>query len=275
MTNYDMNGRVALVTGGGRGLGRAFAQSLASAGAAVAVSARTEAQLAETVELISVAGGRAIAVPADVSEPSAVERAVAATEQQLGPVNLLVNNAGVPGPMATAWEADLDEWTRTIEVNVNGPLMCARAVLPGMVARRGGRIINITSGAATFPFLYASAYGTSKAALTFLTNTLAGETRQYGVSVFAYAPGMVRTTMLEYAMSDESHSAVREMFERAIAERGLTSLERSVEMFMFLASGRADPLSGRHISVNDDENDLLSRIDQIQSQDLYTLRLRK
>lgn len=116
----DLNGQVALVTGGSRGLGQAYAQGLAAAGAAVAVTARSEEQLNETVKMIEEAGGRAIAIPADVTDQQAVERAVATVAQQLGPVDLLANSAGVPGPWTSTWEADPDEWWSTLNVNVRG-----------------------------------------------------------------------------------------------------------------------------------------------------------
>ena len=116
----DLSGQVALVTGGGRGLGQAYAQGLAAAGAAVAVTARSTEQLDESVRLIEAAGGRALAIPADVTDRAAVEHAVATTEQALGPISLLVNNAGIAGPWKVTWETDPDEWWNTLEVNARG-----------------------------------------------------------------------------------------------------------------------------------------------------------
>jgi len=127
--------KVAVVTGGGRGLGRAFAQALAAAGYAVAVLARTEAELAETVALIERSGGRASAFPADVVDDTAIDRAFTEVERTLGPVDLLVNNAGVVGPLGPFAESDVGAWWRTIEVNLQGQILCAHCVLPGMIAR--------------------------------------------------------------------------------------------------------------------------------------------
>src|SRR5215470_5527648 len=141
-----LTGQVAIVTGSGRGIGRAIAQALAQQGAAVTVTARSGEQLAETVALITAAGGRAIAVAADVTDPPAVERVVTQTEQQLGPVDLLVNNAGVMGPIGPLWEAAPEEWWHAMAIHVYGPVLYCRAVVPGMVARRRGRIINVASG---------------------------------------------------------------------------------------------------------------------------------
>ena len=143
----DLRGQVAIVTGGGRGLGRTFAHALAAAGAAVAVVARSSDELAEVVASIRELGRRATAITGDVTDRQAVEHVVHETERQLGPVDLLVNNAAIlrtPGPL---WEVDPDEWWRTMEVNVRGPFLCARAVLPGMIERGRGRIINVASGA--------------------------------------------------------------------------------------------------------------------------------
>ena len=270
----DLSGQVALVTGGGRGLGRAFAQALAESGAAVAVIARSEDQLAETVKLIESAGGRAIAIPGDVSDQGDVEQAVSTTEQQLGPIDLLVNNAGVASAMALGWEVDPNEWWRTLEINLRGPLLFARAVLPSMIARRNGRIINVSSGAAYNRIPYIGAYCASKAAITHWTNCLAGETQEYGVSVFAFTPGLVLTPAAKHIIeSPDVPQPLAERF-RAMFEDGLdTPIECSVEIFMFLASGEIDFLSGRCISVHDDEGELLRRVEEIQRDDLYTLRL--
>lgn len=143
----DLTGQVALVTGGGKGLGRAFAIALARAGAHGAVTARTTAPLAETVEMVERAGGRALALPGDVSAPEAVAHVVKTAESQLGPVDILVNNAGAVGPLGCSWEADPEDWWRTFEINMRGPFLYARAVLPGMVGRQRGRIVNVSSGA--------------------------------------------------------------------------------------------------------------------------------
>ena len=131
--------KVAIVTGGGRGLGRAFAQALAAAGYAVAVMARTTAELAETVALITRSGGKASAFPADVADAVAVDRAFTDIERSLGPIDLLVNNASVVGPLGPFTQSDVGAWWCTLEVNLQGQILCAHRALPGMIARRGGR----------------------------------------------------------------------------------------------------------------------------------------
>jgi NAD(P)-dependent dehydrogenase (short-subunit alcohol dehydrogenase family) len=269
----DLTGQVALVTGGGRGIGRAIAKALAGAGAAVAVLARSQEQLAETVADVTAAGGRALACPADVTDRAAVETAVAGVEQRLGPIDLLVNNAGVSGPVGPLADSDPDEWWRCIEVNLRGSLLCGRAVLPGMLARRRGRIINIASGAGTRAIPHLSAYVTSKAALIRLTENLAVEVKEFGVSVFAVQPGTVRTAMAE---SITNSTAGRRWLPwlAGIFERGQDlPPEMAGRLAVFLASGQADRLSGRLLAVEWDVEDLAGRADDIAGTDALTLRL--
>src|SRR3990170_2356209 len=135
----DLGGRVAIVTGGGRGIGRTIAEGLAKAGAAVAVTGRSAGHLQEAVAAIEKAGGRGLAFAADVTDQPAVRRLVAETESKLGPVDILVNNAAMEGPLGPLWELDTAQWRRCLEVNLMGPIICSQAVLPGMVARRRGR----------------------------------------------------------------------------------------------------------------------------------------
>src|SRR5208337_3145475 len=138
----ELRGQVAIVTGAGRGLGRATALALARAGPRVGVVARSEEQLAETVRGVREAGGEALSVVADVSDAASVERMGQEVERRLGPVDLLVNNAGTLGPLGPMWQADPGEWWHSIEVNLLGPYLCSRALLPGMIERGHGRIIN-------------------------------------------------------------------------------------------------------------------------------------
>jgi NAD(P)-dependent dehydrogenase (short-subunit alcohol dehydrogenase family) len=269
----DLTGQVALVTGGGRGIGRAVAGSLARAGAAVAVLARSADQLAETAEAIAAAGGRGLACPADVTDRPAVEAAVAEVERQLGPIDLLVNNAGVGGPVGPLAEADPDAWWRCLEVNLRGPLLCSRAVLPGMLGRRRGRIVNVASGAGTRAIPNLSAYVTSKAALIRLTENLAAEVRESGVRVFAIQPGTVRTAMAEAALNSEEARRWLPWFAELFEQGRDVPPQRAGRLVTFLASGRADALSGRFVAVEWDVEGLLRRADALAGTDALTLRL--
>jgi NAD(P)-dependent dehydrogenase (short-subunit alcohol dehydrogenase family) len=269
----SLAGQVAIITGSGRGLGRSFATALAGAGVAVAVVARSADQVAETVAQISAAGGRAIGLPADVSDRQAVAQMVSTVEAQLGPVDLLINNAGIVNPLGPLWTCDPDEWWRSIEINLRSVLLCSHAVLPGMVARRRGRMINIASGAGTVAIPYGSAYVISKTAMIRLTETLALETEAYGVAIFAIHPGTVRTAMTEY-LAESAPGAKWLPWMKTVFDEGKdVPVEPTSELVLRLAAGEADQLSGRFISFNDDLTELIERADEIQQGDLHVLRL--
>jgi NAD(P)-dependent dehydrogenase (short-subunit alcohol dehydrogenase family) len=274
-SQIDLTGQVALVTGAGGGLGRAFALALASAGARVGLTARTGEPLAETVEMAERSGGRALAIPGDVTAPDAVTRVVSTAESQLGPIDILVNNAGVMGPLGYDWLAEPEDWWRTFEINVLGSFRCAREVLAGMVARKRGRIVNISSGAAFNRLPRMAAYCATKAAVTQWTKLLAEDTRAHGIAVFAFHPGVVRTSMV--TSLTESPTVPKELgdtFRTLLKEGRDTPIERCAQMLLFLVSGRADALSGRFIRAQDNEDELVRRAEEIQRNDLHTVTLR-
>jgi NAD(P)-dependent dehydrogenase (short-subunit alcohol dehydrogenase family) len=268
-----LDGQVALVTGGGRGLGRAMALGLSAAGAAVAVCARTASQLSETVHLIEERGGQALAITADMADRIAVENMIARTERELGPIDLLVNNAGVAGTIGPLAQTDPDAWWEVLTINLRGPLYCARAVLPGMIRRGRGRIINVSSGAGFQAWPMVSAYSVSKAALFRLSENLAEELGGQGIQVFAITPGLVRTEMVESGLHC-GEPTVEQGFAESLAEGHDVPPERSARMVVFLASGKADALSGRFIRSSDDEEVLVARAAEIRERDLYALRPR-
>jgi len=271
----ELRGQVAIVTGAGRGLGRATALALARARARVGVVARSAEQLTETVRGVTEAGGEALAVVADVCDAAAVERMAREVEHTLGPVDLLVNNAGTVGPLGPMWEADPGDWWRAIEVNLRAPYLCSRAVLPGMIERRYGRIINVSTGAATVAVAYMGAYVIAKTALTRFTENLAAELINSGVSVFAIDPGTVRTAMTEQVLESEAGKKWLPWF-RKLFDRGLdVPAEKAAQLVVQLASGRADALSGRFIDVSADLAKLLERLDEVRRDNLYTLCVRK
>jgi 3-oxoacyl-[acyl-carrier protein] reductase len=251
----ELAGRVALVTGGGRGIGRNVALELAAAGAEVVVAARSSDEIQETADEV---GG--LAVQCDVSDREAVERMVTQVESTHGRLDLLVSNAGMGIDEEVAWEVDPADWWRVFEVNVLGVYLCCRAVIPGMLARGGGRIVNVASGAAYLPGVSSTAYSASKAAVHRFSETLAGQLAPRGIYVFSISPGLVRTRMTE----------------RFAEDAPWTPPELAPRLVRALASGRLDGLAGRYLHAeHDDVDDLASRVDEILAEDLNAIRLRR
>jgi NAD(P)-dependent dehydrogenase (short-subunit alcohol dehydrogenase family) len=190
-------------------------------------------------------------------------------------VDLLVNNAGAGGPIGPLAQTDPDDWWRCLEVNLRGPLLCARAVLPGMLARRRGRIVNVASGAGAQAIPYLSAYVVGKTALIRLTENLAAEVQGQGVSVFAIQPGTVRTAMAEAALTSEAGRRWMPWF-REVFERGLdVPPGHAARLVLWLASGQADALSGHFFDVGDDVAGLAARAEEVRRKGVGLLRLRR
>jgi NAD(P)-dependent dehydrogenase (short-subunit alcohol dehydrogenase family) len=255
-SSRELEGQVALVTGGGRGIGRMIALELADAGMRVAVSARSAEQVEGTAREV---GG--LAVTADVSKREDVDAMVATTERELGPIDLLVNNAGIGLSGKASWEEDPATWWHVLEVNVLGAYLCCHAVLPGMVERGRGRIVNTGSGASYLPMGGApTAYGTSKAALGRFAELLAGEAAPHGIAVFVFSPGLVKTDMTSIFGDDLPW----------------TPPELAPRLVRVLASGRADKLAGRYIHAeHDDIEDLIARADEIVERDQNAIRVQR
>lgn len=253
-----------MVTGAGRGIGRAIAIALAEIEASIALTARSRSELEETASLVDKSGGKALVLPGDVSIADQVREVVDAAERELSPIDLLVNNAGVSGdPSTSFWEEDPEQWWHRMEVNLRGPMLFSHAVLPGMVARNAGRIVNITSGAGNRPIPGNPSYGVSKTALTRLGECLALTLAGTGVSVFNLSPGLVRT-----AMTDGNP-----IFANVPADQW-TPPERAGEIVVALASGQYDVLSGRFIHASDDLDSLLARADDIVEKRARILHMR-
>ena len=247
----DWRNQVAVVTGGARGLGRATARLLAQRGAAVCVNYATHADAAEAlVAEIAAAGGRAIAVAADVGDPAAVEAMVARTEAELGPVTVLVNNAGL------AWQGTLDTYdseqvARMHQVNVDGVIHATRAVMGTMRARRYGRIVNVASIAAIGTALAGNAfYAATKAEVVILTRRFALELGQHGITVNAVAPGFVRTDMTQGGRGAADWQATEARFAALAMMGRIGEPEDIANAVAFLASPESGWITAQVFTVD-------------------------
>jgi NAD(P)-dependent dehydrogenase (short-subunit alcohol dehydrogenase family) len=251
---------VALVTGGGRGIGAGVARELVEAGMRVAVTGRTSEQVEAVAGEI---GG--LALVGDVSRQADVEAWIERTEEELGPIELLVCNAGVGGSGKGFLEESPEEWWQVFEVNVLGAYLCCRLVAPRMVERGRGRIVAMGSGGSYLPIAnptisLGTPYGASKAALGRFAETLAAALGPTGVRVFLISPGLVRTALTERFGDDAPW----------------TPPELAPRLVRVLASGRADALAGRYIHAeHDDIEDLIRRAETIAAEDLNAIRLRR
>lgn len=254
--------RTALVTGASRGIGRAVAVGLAAAGLDVALLARDEARLAEVADEVRALGRSAVVVAADVTSQAEVSAAVRRVGTELGSVDLLVNNAGRVETEGPLWEADPDEWWGVVETNVRGPFLLSRAVVPGMIARGGGRVVELASGASTHDMVVASAYNVSKTALLRLGAHLHDAGFAHGLRSFEVAPGVVATDM---TAGMAMHAGRTEW----------TPVERTVEMVVAIATGELDACSGWYVRVTDDTPESLRALAQAADDDGRTATARR
>lgn len=275
----NLAGQVALVTGGSRGLGRAFAQALAGAGARVAITARSANELEQAVSEMNGGAGNVVAIPADVTDPDAVSRVLATVTKAFGPITLLVNNAGRFRAFGQIGEIDPASWWQELEVNLRGPFLYAQAVVPHMRTHGAGRIINVASGAGLGSIPLASAYNVSKTALIRLTETLAQETAAAGLAVFALDPGTMRTPMNDYVHSapEVARAAphIQQWFQKVYAEGLDRPISDAVKLMLRLAAGDADVLSGSFVSVADDLDAMVREQISNPQDDQHKLRLRR
>jgi NAD(P)-dependent dehydrogenase (short-subunit alcohol dehydrogenase family) len=261
----ELGGQIALITGGGRGFGKAIAKAFAAAGAAVTITARTTKQIDATVAEIKAAGGNAFAVPGDVTNRKDVERVVSAAHRHFGPATLLVNNAGLAGPFGPIGTLDPDEWWASQAVHVRGPFLFISMVLPDMIRKRTGRIINVASLGGTRVEPNLSAYCIGKATEIRLTEQVAAEVKQHGISTFAIEPGTVYTDMAESTIGDPSAQrwvpGMIEFLKQIKAQNDPEpGLARCARMCLDLASGRYDALSGRYLTPEDNFDELLRQL---------------
>lgn len=271
-----LDGRTALIVGGGRGIGAATARACAAEGAAVFLVSRSAAELAGVAHMIGAAGGTASFATADVSDAAQLDEAVAACTSSLGEPDILIAAAAVHGPIGRSWEVDPAEWFRAQQINVFGTLLACTAVIPGMIRRGWGRIITFSGGGATAPRPGFSAYAASKAAVVRLTETLALELAGHGITVNAIAPGAVDTRLHDSVLAAGPRAGAAYVQTQALRESGAGGVpaELAAALAVFLASDAAAELTGKLISAPHDAwrewND--AQLAALASSDWLTLR---
>ena len=247
------SGPVALITGGGRGIGRALALRLARDGARVVLAARSRGQLDAVVAEIQAAGGTALAAPCDVTAQADVARTVALASEHFGPVTLLINNAGSSGALGPIGIVDPLAWWNTQSVHVLGALLCMSAVIPGMTGAGGGRIISVASQAGTFVAPNSSAYCVAKCTLIRLTEHVDAEWRHAGIRAFPIQPGTITTQMARETLADpaaEKWAAPLVGLLRSVTQADSDQAEALLQQRVAeMASGRWDALAGRYLDV--------------------------
>ena len=271
-------GKQAIITGANQGLGLEIARKFVYAGADVMLCARNEARLDKAcAELKSIAADdqKIIAHAADVSVESDAYEVVHKTLALLGGCHILINNAGVYGPMGEIESVDWQDWKKTIEVNVYGSVLMSRALLPHFKAQRYGKLIQISGGGATNPLPRISAYAASKAAIVRYAETLAIEVGDKGIDVNCIAPGALNTRMLDEVLQAGPAKVGQAFYERAVKQKedGGTALAKGAELALFLASGASDGITGKLISaVWDNWEQWPKYLDELVQSDAYTLR---
>ncbi len=267
-----LQGRVALITGGGRGIGRAIARAYAAEGAMLGLAARTNAELQATAEEIRAEfGGEVTTVVTDVRSQEQVENAVSHTVGNLGPIDVMVNNAGNTGEIGTLWNLDPERWANVITVHVLGTYYGCRAVIPGMLERGRGRIVNMSGVGGPND----TSYDAAKTAIVNMTENLSVELAGTGITVNAISPGSIHTRMWEEVRDMALAAGDMEMYEKGVqvTSGGGASIQRAAELAVLLGSDDCGELSGRLIrAALDTFEDIPARVKEIMASDALLLR---
>ena len=275
----DLSNRSAIITGANQGLGQAIATSFVRAGASVLLVARGEERLRlvqqELAQLAALPGQHVHALRADVSDPASCAAVVHQAHELLPEITILVNNAGVYGPMGSIEDVAWDDWVQAIQINLFGTVLMCREVIPLMRRRGYGKIINLSGGGATAPLPRISAYAASKVAIVRLTETFAEELREAHVDVNAIAPGALNTRLLDEVLAAGPEKVGQDFYNRSLKQRdqGGAPLEKGAALAVWLASAASDGITGRLLSALwDDWANLPDKRDQLANSDIYTLR---
>jgi len=272
----EIEGKTAIITGAGTGIGRATAIEFAKNGAYVVCCGRRMEKLQETVSIIKATGGRAIAVRTDITKLEDVKNLVSEALKTSGSIDILFNNAGSFQAIGGLWEVAPEMWWHDVEVNLKGLMLCCWTVLPHMMKKNSGIIINMNGGGATYPLPGGSAYGCSKAAVMRLTETLAKELEKVGsnVIVFGIGPGLVKTEMTEFQVISEQGRkwipSTQECFEKGKVNPPELCAKTAIELIKI-----ASPeLNGRNFGAGQDIQEIQKQLSKIKEEDLYVMRFK-
>ncbi len=274
----SLEGRNALITGASQGLGRAIGGAYVAAGASVLLCARNETALLDARADIAAHAGPEQSVHAeagDVSNVADVDRIVGRALEVFSQVHILVNNAGIYGPLGSIENVEWGEWTRAIEVNLYGSVLPSRALLPHFKTHGYGKIVQLSGGGATSPLPHISAYAASKAAVVRFAETLAEEVRDDGVDVNSIAPGALNTRLLDQVLAAGPVAVGQTFYDRSVDQRarGGTPLETGADLAVYLGSAASDGITGKLFSaVWDPWAEMANHREDLSSSDVYTLR---
>jgi len=278
MTERTLSGRTAIITGANQGLGKELARAFLSAGANLALCARDENLLSSTRdELAKLAfdGQKVVAFKADVSQEEEVAKFVDFAVTAFGRIEILVNNAGVYGPKGCLDEVDWNEWKQAIEIDLYGPALLCKEILPHFKRNKYGKIINLSGGGATAPLPRLSAYAVAKAGLVRLTETLAQELVGFDIDINAIAPGALNTRLLDEILDAGPEKVGKEFYARSLKQKdeGGAPMDKAAALCVFLASRDSDGISGRLLSALwDPWHSLPKFADKLRASEIYTLR---
>lgn len=268
-----LEGKISIITGGGRGIGKAIAKRFAEEGSVVVIVARSNEELETTLKEIENIGGEGFSIQADISRISDVQKLVSKIIEKYSKIDILVNNAGMITPIGPIHETNVEDWEKAIRINVFGTFYCIKTVLPYMISKNYGKIINISGGGAFKTMPNFSAYGASKAAIVRINEIVAAEVTGHNISVNAIAPGAIKTKIMYDVVESGNKAGIEAQRAKEVVEKGGDEIGKVTDLAVFLASDESNGLSGKTISAKWDDLDYIKKnISDIQNSDKYTMK---